>query len=202
MSTNHNDKITDLRGTITPRSDQINFEDVQSSSITATIKAIRAGNSEQPVFIDLEGFEGRPYKPSKSMRRVLIGGWGSDGHSWVGRSLTLVGDSAVKFGGVAVGGIKVSAMSDVEGDFSLMLTTSRGKRSEHRVKKLVVSQPETEKILDPDAVLSWFAESAGGMNVAKLQEAFARGEKALSSHPEHLLKLTDMYGIRKAELEA
>lgn len=197
-----NDKITDLRATIIPKSDQLNFEDVQTSNITAKIKGIRSGNSEQPVCIELEGFDGRPYKPSKSMRRVLIGGWGNDGHSWVGRWLTLKGDSAVKFGGVAVGGIKIEAMSDIDADFSLMLTTSRGKRSEHRVKKLVVSQPETEKVLDPDAVLSWFAESAGGMNAAKLQEAFARGEKALSSHPEHLLKLTDMYGIRKAELEA
>jgi len=198
----NNDKITDLRATIIPKSDQLNFEDVQTSNVTAKIKGIRSGSSEQPVCIDLEGFDGRPYKPSKSMRRVLIGGWGNDGHSWVGKWLTLKGDSAVKFGGVAVGGIKIEAMSDIDADFSLMLTTSRGKRSEHRVKRLVVSQPETGKILDPDAVLSWFAESAGGMNADKLQEAFARGEKALSSHPEHLLKLTNMYGIRKAELEA
>ena len=111
----------DLSRTIIPKSDQINFEDVQSQSITAVIKAVRAGNSEQPVFIDLEGFDGRPYKPSKSMRRVLIGGWGADGHSWVGRSLPLIGDPSVKFGGVAVGGIKIFAMSDVESDFSIML---------------------------------------------------------------------------------
>lgn len=196
----NNEKITDLRATITPKSDQLNFEDVQSSSITATIKAIRAGNSEQPVLLDLDGFDGRPYKPSKSMRRVLIDGWGTDGHSWVGKSLTLYGDSTIKFGGVAVGGIKVSAMSDVDADFSLMLTTSRGKRSEHRVKRLDVAKI-TEKTFDPDAVLSWFSEQAGQMDLPKLVEAFARGEKALSQYPEHLLKLTDMYGIRKAELE-
>ncbi|MBG6243367.1 MAG: hypothetical protein EKE20_16920 [Candidatus Symbiopectobacterium sp. Dall1.0] len=192
----------DLSKTIIPKSDQINFEDVQSSSITAVIKSIRAGNSEQPVFIDLDGYDGRPYKPSKSMRRVLIGGWGSDGHSWVGKTLTLVGDPSVKFGGVAVGGIKVSAMSDIDADMSLMLTTSRGRRSEHRVKKLVVSRPQTKKVSDPQSVLAWFAEEAGKMDLPKLTEAFARGEKALSAHPEHLLKLTDMYGIRKAELEA
>lgn len=196
----NNQEINDLRATITPKSDQLNFEDVQSSSITAVIKGIRAGNKEQPVFIDLEGFDGRPYKPSKSMRRVLIGGWGSDGHSWVGKSLTLIGDSAVRFGGVAVGGIKVSEMSDIEDNFSLMLTTSRGKRSEHRVKRIATSKG-SEKKFDPDAVLSWFSEQAGQMDLTKLIEAFARGEKALSQHPSHLLKLTDMYGIRKSELE-
>ena len=128
----------DLSRTVIPKSDQINFEDVQSVGITAEIKSVRAGNSEQPVWIDLIGFDGRPYKPSKSMRRVLIGGWGSDGHSWVGKSLTLIGDPNVKFGGVAVGGIKIQAMSHVDGDFSMMLSVSRGKRAEHRVRKLVI----------------------------------------------------------------
>jgi len=185
---NNNEKITDLRGTITPKSDQLNFEDVQSSSITAVIKSVRAGNSEQPVFIDLEGYEGRPYKPSKSMRRVLIGGWGSDGHSWVGKSLTLVGDPNVKFGGVAVGGIKVYAMSDIEADFSLMLTTSRGKRSEHRVKKL-----------SPDP-LTWFAANAGQMNIAKLQTAYERTKNALNGNEDQLKKLDEVYSLRKSEL--
>ena len=71
----------DLLRTIIPRSDQLNFEDVQTQSITAVIKSVRAGTKEQPVFIDLVGYDSRPYKPSKSMRRVLIGGWGSNGHS-------------------------------------------------------------------------------------------------------------------------
>ena len=58
----------DLSRTIVPKSDQLNFEDVQSQCITAVIKCVRAGNKEQPVFIDLDGYDGRPYKPSKSMR--------------------------------------------------------------------------------------------------------------------------------------
>lgn len=185
----NNEKITDLRATITPKSDQLNFEDVQSSSITAVIKSIRAGNSEQPVLIDLNGYDGRPYKPSKSMRRVLIGGWGSDGHSWVGKSLTLVGDSTVKFGGVAVGGIKVSAMSDIDADFSLMLTTSRGKRTEHRVKKLSA---------DP---LTWFTANAGAMDLSKLQTAYDRARSALNGNETQLKKLDEVYSLRKSELE-
>lgn len=190
----------DLSRTIIPKSDQLNFEDVQSQSITALVKSVRQGNKEQPVFIDLDGYDGRPYKPSKSMRRVLIGGWGNDGHSWAGKSLTLTGDPTVKYGGVAVGGIKVSAMSDIEDNFSLMLTTSRGKRSEHRVKRLEVSQQKTEKISDPQTLLCWFAEEAGKMDLPKLESAYARGEKALSAHPEHLEKLTEMYNARKYDI--
>lgn len=186
----------DLSRTIIPKSDQINFEDVQSQSITASIKAVRAGNSEQPVFIDLEGYDGRPYKPSKSMRRVLIGGWGADGHSWVGRSLTLVGDPSVRYGGVAVGGIKISAMSDVEADFSMMLSVSRGKRQEHRVRRLEVKQPQT-----PDSVLAWFSENALSMDLAKLESAYTRAKAAIGDDPNLVKKLDEVYGIRKKELE-
>lgn len=187
----------DLSRTIIPKSDQINFEDVQSQSITAVIKSVRAGNSEQPVFIDLEGFDGRPYKPSKSMRRVLIGGWGADGHSWVGRSLTLIGDPSVKFGGVAVGGIKISAMSDVESDFSMMLSVSRGKRQEHRVKRLEV----TKKITDPQEILNWFSSNALKADLTSLKTAYDRATKALEGNVEHLNKLKEVYEIRQKELE-
>ena len=185
----------DLSRTIVPKSDQLNFEDVQSQSITAAIKAVRAGNSEQPVFIDLEGYDGRPYKPSKSMRRVLIGGWGADGHSWVGRSLTLVGDPSVRYGGVAVGGIKISAMSDVEADFSMMLSVSRGKRQEHRVRRLEVKQPQT-----PDSVLSWFSENALSMDLTKLESAYTRAKAAIGDDSNLVKKLDEVYGIRKKEL--
>lgn len=191
----------DLSRTIIPKSDQLNFEDVQSSSITAAIKSVRAGNSEQPVFIDLDGYDGRPYKPSKSMRRVLIGGWGNDGHSWVGKTLTLIGDSTVKFGGVAVGGIKVSAMSDINSDFSLMLTTSRGKRSEHRVKKLEFKPVKVDE-RTPDELLAGFTNAAGNAKtVAELDKSFKYTQHVLATHHEQLEKATDIYGIRKAEME-
>lgn len=191
----------DLSRTIIPKSDQLNFEDVQSSSITAVIKSVRAGNNEQPVFIDLEGYDGRPYKPSKSMRRVLIGGWGNDGHSWVGKTLTLKGDATVKFGGVAVGGIKVSHMSDIASDLSLMLTTSRGKRSEHRVIKLEVKPVKVEE-RTPDELLAGFINAASNAKtVAELDKSFKYTQHVLATHHEQLENAADIYGIRKAEME-
>lgn len=196
MQSNNSDKVADLRATVVPRSDQINFEDVQSQSITAVIKSVRAGNAEQPVFIDLEGYEGRPYKPSKSMRRVLIGGWGADGHSWVGRTITITGDPAVKFGGVAVGGIKIHAMSDIDADFSMMLSVSRGKRSEHRVKKL-----EVKKQLSPQEVVDWFTNNVMGLGLKALDAAYDRAKKSLSEHPEMEKKVTELYQLQKSDLE-
>jgi hypothetical protein len=178
----------DLSRTIIPKSDQINFEDVQTNSITALIKSVRAGNKEQPVFIDLEGYEGRPYKPSLSMRRVLVGGWGNDGKDWVGKYLTLVGDPNVKFGGVKVGGIKVKAMSGIDANFSMMLSVSRGKRVEHFVEKLS---------LDP---LTWFTANAGSMDMTKLKTAYERAKSALSGNADSLSKLDEVFSLRSSEL--
>ncbi|KOQ93317.1 hypothetical protein ABW48_19885 [Pluralibacter gergoviae] len=189
--------MSDLRATVVPRSDQINFEDVQSQNITASIKSVRAGNSEQPVFIDLDGYDGRPYKPSKTMRRVLVEAWGENGHAWVGRSLTIYGDPSVKFGGVAVGGIKISAMSDIEADFSMMLSVSRGKRQEHRVQKLEVKKP-----LTAPEILAWFSNEALTADLAKLNHIHTRTKEKLSGHQEELAKLEKVYSDRKGELEA
>lgn len=181
----------DVSKTIVPRSDQINFEDVQTTTITAEIKAVRAGNKEQPVFIDLAGFEGRPYKPSKSMRRILIGGWGNDGHKWVGKYLTIYGDRSVKYGGVAVGGIKIKAMSDIGGNFSMMLTESRGRRREHFVEKLEQPCP-----------LEWFTNDAASADLKRLNAAYAKIKARLVNDKEKLEKLDEVYSLRKKELEA
>lgn len=187
----------DLSRTIIPKSDQINFEDVQSTPITATIKSVREGSKDQPVFIDLVGFDGRPYKPSKSMRRVLIDAWTSNGHSWVGKSLTLKGDPSVKFGGVAVGGIKIHAMSDIEGDFSLMLSVSRGKRAEHRVKKLEIAEPPKTNM----DYLTRFNQEIDSMDSKKLHESHEWLKKKFNGDADSLEKLETLYKARKEDME-
>lgn len=181
----------DLSRTIIPKSDQINFEDVQTTPITAVIKSVREGTRDQPVFIDLIGYDGRPYKPSKSMRRVLIGGWGNNGHDWVGKSLTIIGDPSVKFGGVAVGGIKVYAMSDIESDFSMMLSVSRGKRSEHRVKKLMTNQ----------MMLADFTSKLNEMSPEHFEKSYHWLKNKFSGDDENLEKLEVVYKSHKSDME-
>lgn len=125
---------TNLRDTIVPKSDQLNADDLIAGPMTVKITGVKRGDSEQPVIVALDGQ--RPYKPCKSMRRVLISAWGDDGSKWVGRSLTLYNDPDVKFGGVKVGGIRISHMSDIPSDLVMSLTATRGKRSEYKVTKL------------------------------------------------------------------
>ena len=126
----------DITDTIEPRSDQQNYEDYLTGPRTVTIARVTRGSAEQPVVIHLEEFPQRPYKPSKSMRRVLVSCWGPDAASYVGRRMELYGDPKVMYGGEEVGGIKIRALSHLEGPKKMPLTVRRGKRASHTVQPL------------------------------------------------------------------
>lgn len=141
----------DLTKTIVPKSDQQNYEDYLTGPQVVTISEVRKGTTEQPVEIHLEEFPGRPYKPSKSMRRVIVSAWGPKSSDYVGRQLKLYGDPEVKYGGQKVGGIKIAAMSHLEKPVTLSLTVTRGKRAPITVDVLKIQnnqQPATDAPLD------------------------------------------------------
>ena len=129
------DQAMSLRDTIKPKSDQLNYDDVACGPITVTVKTLQAGDDQQPVCVVLEG-DHQPYKPCKSMRRVLIAAWGDKGRDWIGKSMTLYGDPDVKFGGVSVGGIRISHLSGIDGAMTLKLTTTRSKRADFTVQPI------------------------------------------------------------------
>ena len=129
--------ITDLRDTIVPKSDQLNADQLLGGPITITITSVRRGSGDdQPIVIHYEGENGRPYKPCLTMRKVLIFAWGEDGSQWVGKMLTLYNLRTVKWGGVEVGGIRISHMSHVQADVKLSLAVTRGKKEPIIIKRL------------------------------------------------------------------
>jgi hypothetical protein len=150
----------DLRASVVPKSDQLNYEDVQSTVITAVVTAVTSGSKEQPVNVHLAGYDGRPYKPSKTMRRLIIAGWGDRADDWIGKTICIKGDPSIRFGGVAIGGIRVVALSDIDSPFSLMLATSRGKRSEYRIDKLEVKKLAEKPKRSSGDILKAFTEWA------------------------------------------
>ena len=131
--------ITDLRSTIVPKSDQLNAEQLLTGDMTVTVSDVGLGSDDQPVIIHYISDDGRPYKPCKTMRKVLIFAWGEDGRKWVGRSMTLYCDQTVKFGGMNVGGIRISHLSDIQREIAISLTATRGKKAPHTIKVLKVA---------------------------------------------------------------
>jgi len=167
--------MSDLRTAAEPKTDQLNF-DMLLGGATLTIKVTEvtvALTGEQRVVIHYEGENGRPYKPCKSMIRVLIGVWGADGKQYVGRSMTLYGDPKVVFGGMTVGGIRISHMNHIDQPQTIALTVTRSKRAPFTVKPLKASASEPVK----PATTSWRSElwarvQAAGITAEQFQSQF------------------------------
>lgn len=134
--------------TIQPKSDQLNADDLIGGSKTIKISQIKVYDREvQPVEISYEGDEGKPYKPSLGMRRVLVQLWGEDEQLYIGRSLTLYRNDSVKFGGYEVGGIRISHASDIKEPTRVLETVAKGKRQPITINPLKIAK---KKLTDLD----------------------------------------------------
>ncbi len=191
--------MTDLSTTIDPKSDQLNSDDLIAGPRTITVTRV-VGNSgkDQPVSIFFEGDRGKPYMPCKSMRRVLVHLWGKDGSSYAGKSMTLYRDPSVKFGGIEVGGIRISHMSHIEADVSLMLTSTRGKRDPYSVRKLVAQATNNEGIEAVRAIQS--ATSLAELEALTPVITSIRDRKAIP--PAEFKMLRERYTEKQAQLKA
>jgi hypothetical protein len=156
----------DLTAAIAPKSDQLNAEDLLTGSRTFTITTVDPGSAEQPVNVHLAEMPGRPWRPSKSMSRVLAYCWGADTEPYAGRRVTLYRDPEVTFGRDKVGGIKISHLSNIDRTKSVSLTVTRGKRAPHTVKQLadVAPAPVAPTLADVNAstdraqLRAWWSE--------------------------------------------
>jgi hypothetical protein len=145
--------VIDISQTVAPKSDQLNADDLIGGPRTIKVTRVSAMKEpDQPIAIYFEGDNGKPYKPGKSMRRVLLRIWGSDGTAYAGRRMTLYRDDAVQFGGVAVGGIRISHMSGITSAVTMALTEKRASRKPFTVKPLA-EEREAEKPAAPKRTL-------------------------------------------------
>jgi hypothetical protein len=103
---------------------------------------VRRGDAVKPVIVDLVGMDGRPWKPSKGMLRVIAHAWGTESDAWVGRLVKLVNNPEVVYAGEAVGGVEVVAMSLIPKAFTIPVRISQKKVKQHHVD--VLAEPATE----------------------------------------------------------
>lgn len=131
----------DMTTSIIPKSDQLNADDLIAAPITVTIREVKQGNAEQPVDVVLVEFPGRAYRPSKSMRRVMVTAWGAEASNYAGHRLTLFRNPEITFGRDKVGGIEIAAMSHIDKPLTVALTATRGKRKNFTVQPLTTAPP-------------------------------------------------------------
>ena len=184
--------MVEMIDTIVPKSDQLNADDlIGGRTLTIKIKEVTIKAGEQPVALHYEGDNGKPYKPGKSMCRVLVNSWGPDARNYVGRSLTLYCDPTVKFGGIAVGGLRISHMSHIHEPITMALTASKASRKPFTVQPMVVeAAPSLQEWLDAIAKCA---------TIDALKAKFGEAAKAFKDSPD-FAKIHDAKEKRKGEL--
>jgi len=153
----------DLTDLIQPKSDQWNADDFVSGPRTFTIAGVKVDPSaDQKISIELVGSD-KVFRPCKSMARVMVQAWGPDASTYGGRSMTLYRDPTVKWGGMEVGGIRISHLSHIDKPLSLMLTMTKQSRAPFKVGVLqaIADTPPPPAAPDNAADLARAAASNG-----------------------------------------
>ncbi|CDO38948.1 hypothetical protein [Novosphingobium sp. KN65.2] len=151
--------IVDMSRFVEAKSDQLNADDLIGTTRTITVRRVAGCDGDQPIAIYYEGDNNKPFKPCKTMRRVLLGVWGRNGNDYVGRSMTLYRDDKVTFGGLEVGGIRISHMSHIEKEVVVVVMKTKGKKAGIKILPL-----KTEPKEDPAA--KWSADFIATLNRA------------------------------------
>lgn len=163
----------DLQRATQAKSDQLNSCDLLGGSLVAKIVDVKAGNSDQPVIIVIDSWK-QPWKPSKTSLRVLCACWGNEPSAWIGRYAVLYCDETVTWGGEAIGGIRASHLSHIDGEKKIAVNIKKGKKG---VQTVLPYYPEDSPEQAPQQPVFW-PEEAFEKQFKNAEPKLMSGEKA------------------------
>jgi hypothetical protein len=135
--------MANVSNAILAKSDQLNFDDFGGNKRVIFITEVRVTSTDQPVSIFYTNHNGKPWKPSKGMIRLICEAWGEESDNWIGKSIELYGDQSVKWAGQEIGGIRISALSDIDQNgLTAFVALSRGKRRKTTIPLLIAKQQQ------------------------------------------------------------
>ncbi|SIN72586.1 hypothetical protein [Agromyces cerinus] len=180
----------DVSNAIIAKSDQLNSTDLIAGPQTVTIVTVNQGNTEQPVNIITDVFgPGRPFKPSKTVLRILAAAWGKDTTVWVGRRMTVYRDPTVRWANEAIGGIRVKALSHIDKEMVFNLPVSKGKNAKSTIEPLPDAAPERD----------WLTELTTTGGDIDLITALGKAAKQAHAAPAIIAVITQAYHDAKGE---
>lgn len=169
----------DITETTAPKSDQQQFDDfIGGITRTVTVSGVSSGSLEQPVNIELAEFPGRPFRPNKTMRRLLVVAWGKDSAAYIGRRLELFGNPDVIWAGKPVGGVEIRSLSNIDKPLTIPLTVSRGKKKSFTVQPLPTTPTTKTPTLDNATINEWSEVFGLATTLPALQAAWEQAKSA------------------------
>jgi hypothetical protein len=201
--------MNDMTPIIAPKSNQLTSDDLLAGDRIITISGVAINpGTEQPCQINFDGDQGKPWFPCKTMARVLVKAWGPDAKQYVGKSVQLFRDPNVTWGGMAVGGIRIRALSHIDAAFAMALTATRGKKAMARFLplKAEVKQIQTAKQTAEEWADAHIEAAQNAPDLEALSSIMAKGGKAMAKleadKPELWARVNTAYAARRAQIEA
>ncbi len=197
----------DMAQFVEAKSDQLNADDLIGAPRIITVRKVTGNDGDQPVSIYFEGDNNKPFKPCKTMRRVLLAVWGRNAADYVGRSMRIYRDDSVTFGGLNVGGIRISHMSHIEKDMMVVVMKTKGKKAGIKIEPLVAEVKEMPK--QRQTAEEWaqghIAAAQNTETLDALSDLIAKGAKAMgkleTDKPELWAEVNQAYAARRAQIE-
>ncbi len=192
----------DMSRFVEAKSDQLNADDLIGNPRTITVTRVTGCDGDQPIAIHYEGDNGKPFKPCKTIRRVLLAVWGRNAADYAGRSMTLYRDDSVQFGGLNVGGIRISHMSHIDKKTVVVVMKTKGKKAGIEVSPLAVAKQDAT---DWSALAANTIQNIGkAPDLAKLDQFIANRTPKLAGMsavaPDAWQAIDDALRLRRAEL--
>jgi hypothetical protein len=151
--------------------------------------------------IHYEGMGGKPYRPCKSMLRLLCELWETkNGEEFIGRGITLYREPNCLYQGQLTPGIRICAMSHILKSVTVLVTEKRGKANKYEIAPLTPWPPVAAAPVDPlKATLEGIAkasEPALAEAAGKLDDAVSKAKLT----PEQAKRIKTAIAARRAEL--
>lgn len=177
------------------KSDQMNAVDFVRPMVFRIVRVEYQPKQEQPIRLHFEGYEGRPYKPCKSMLRGLAQVWTMEEQTWNNRLIELYCDPHVKWAGKDAGGIRISAVSGINEPYEFPVSINRSQRQIHTFNVLKDDQPVVKEFI--------FTHHEAAINEAESNEAIDKIIKTVRAEfgKDAMVKLKDVVVAARAKLE-
>lgn len=194
----------DVLATLAPKSDQLNADDlIDRPPITITIiqaRVVGLDPNKQPwaiTFTGIPGIDGnaRPWKPCKTVRRLMVAAWGTKLKEWRGRRVTIYRDPEVNSptGQKRVGGIRVSHLSHLPNDrpLTVSLTVTQGTKGAFTVQPIQSAAPFFDRLM---ALVN-----AGTVTKPQVHAALGGRKAADVPESEHAAILQRLQAVQQTE---
>lgn len=186
--------MNDMTPTIMPKATELTADHLVGGPRTIQITNVSIQPGERPVAISFAGDDGLPFRPCKTVCRILVAAWGPDASKYVGRQVTLYRDPTIKFGALMVGGIRPSHISHIDAPLTMALTMTKGSKKAFTVQPLregpKTSPAPSDAAPDIDAREKWVNEMIawlGNQTEMRLVDGLEKKKRAdIDALPEDL----------------